>query len=224
MKRILHITGTMDRAGAETMIMNLYRAIDRSKFQFDFLSFSNKKGDFDDEIESLGGKIYRITEKNPFKRMKLTTKLLKQNKQWETVHCHTLFSNGFHIYAAYQAGVKQRISHAHNTSDLSKSKWIATLYHFISRKIQKKYSTDFVACGIAAGQFLFPNKKNVLIIPNSIDTQSFANIAERNQMYLKNEFNLDSNTKVILQLGRLTRVKNHKFSFEILNELKKYKF
>lgn len=220
MKRILHITGTMDRAGAETMIMNLYRAIDRSKFQFDFLSFSNKRGDFDDEIERLGGRIYRITEKNPFKRMKLTTQLLKQNPQWVTVHCHTLFSNGFHIYAAYKAGIKQRISHSHNTSDLSKSKWVATIYQFISRKVQQRYSTDFVACGVAAAKFLFPDKKDVIVIPNSIDTQNFANIAEQNASYLKNEFGLDEYTKVILQLGRLNRVKNHTFSFEIVEELK----
>lgn len=60
MKRILHIVGKMDRAGAETMLMNLYRAIDRTEIQFDFVVFTQEKGDFDDEIESLGGKIYRI--------------------------------------------------------------------------------------------------------------------------------------------------------------------
>lgn len=80
MKRIVHIIGKMDRAGAETMIMNLYRAIDRSKFQFDFLSFSNKRGDFDDEIERLGGRIYRITEKNPFKRMGMIINVVAKNR------------------------------------------------------------------------------------------------------------------------------------------------
>jgi glycosyltransferase involved in cell wall biosynthesis len=43
LRRVLHMTGTMDRAGAETMIMNLYREIDRSQIQFDFVFFSNKK-------------------------------------------------------------------------------------------------------------------------------------------------------------------------------------
>lgn len=80
MKRILHIVGKMDRAGAETMLMNLYRAIDRTEIQFDFLSSSNKKDDFDDEIESLGGKIYRITEKNPFKRMGMVINVVAKNR------------------------------------------------------------------------------------------------------------------------------------------------
>ncbi|MBQ6223153.1 MAG: hypothetical protein IJJ44_11125 [Solobacterium sp.] len=33
--RILMVTGILDRGGAETMIMNMYRHIDRSKVQFD---------------------------------------------------------------------------------------------------------------------------------------------------------------------------------------------
>ena len=35
--RVLHVVGAMDRAGTETMIMNLYRSFDRERYQFDFL-------------------------------------------------------------------------------------------------------------------------------------------------------------------------------------------
>ena len=37
-QRVLHIVGKMDRAGAETMLMNLYRHIDHSQIQFDFIT------------------------------------------------------------------------------------------------------------------------------------------------------------------------------------------
>ena len=56
--RILHVVVNMNRGGAETLIMNLYRNIDRSKVQFDFLTC--KEGVFDEEILNLGGKIHRI--------------------------------------------------------------------------------------------------------------------------------------------------------------------
>ncbi len=56
--RILHIVGVMDQGGIETLLMNLYRNIDRSMIQFDFLTHSSKKGFFDDEIKSLGGGRY----------------------------------------------------------------------------------------------------------------------------------------------------------------------
>jgi glycosyltransferase EpsF len=221
MKRILQIVGTMDRAGAETMVMNLYRAIDKTKFQFDFVYFTSKKCDYDDEIESLGGKIHRIITNNPIKRANELTMLLKQNPQWEIVHAHTLFSNAFHMYAAYRAGVKRRIAHSHNTSDKSKNGIVSLFYQNISRKIQSKYATEFVACGEAAGKFLFPKEKNVLMMPNSIDTKLFVDAATNSKLLLKKELLLNEATLVILQLGRLSKVKNHVFTIAIAEELKK---
>ena len=40
---VLHVIRAMDRGGAETMIMNLYRHIDRSRIKFDFLVHVEKK-------------------------------------------------------------------------------------------------------------------------------------------------------------------------------------
>ena len=37
MIRVLHCFGAMNIGGAETLIMNIYRKIDKSKIQFDFL-------------------------------------------------------------------------------------------------------------------------------------------------------------------------------------------
>ena len=69
--KVIHIVGKMDMGGQETFIMNLYRNIDRNKIQFDFIVHSKEKGYYDDEIEKLGGKIYRITplSKNIFKHI-----------------------------------------------------------------------------------------------------------------------------------------------------------
>ena len=62
--RILHVIGIMNRGGAETMIMNLYRNIDREIIQFDFVENSDKVAVFDDEIRALGGRIYRCPHYN----------------------------------------------------------------------------------------------------------------------------------------------------------------
>ena len=48
--RVLQIMGKMGRGGAENMIMNLYRKIDRNIIQFDFVVHTNEKHEFDDEI------------------------------------------------------------------------------------------------------------------------------------------------------------------------------
>ena len=50
----------LDRGGAETFVMNTYRQIDRSKVQFDFLVHGYKVGAYEEEIQRLGGRIYRL--------------------------------------------------------------------------------------------------------------------------------------------------------------------
>lgn len=64
--RVLHVIGIMNRGGAEAMIMNLYRNIDRNKIQFDFVENTFEKAAFDDEIKSLAEEyiiVLIITEK-----------------------------------------------------------------------------------------------------------------------------------------------------------------
>ena len=61
LERILHIVPNMAVGGLETFIMNMYRNIDRNRFQFDFLVHYKNRYAFDDEIENLGGYIYRMS-------------------------------------------------------------------------------------------------------------------------------------------------------------------
>ena len=77
--RVLHVIGSTRRGGAESRIMDLYRCMDRSRVQFDFLiheetavsredreasaeelSSRRTRYDFDEEIEELGGRIYAL--------------------------------------------------------------------------------------------------------------------------------------------------------------------
>ena len=70
--RILQVLAFMNLGGAETMIMNYYRNIDRNKVQFDFLLHKDEKGAYDDEIRALGGRIFYVPSISPlhFKKYK----------------------------------------------------------------------------------------------------------------------------------------------------------
>ena len=220
MKRILQILGSTNRAGAETMIMNLYREIDRKKYQFDFLVFSDSGGDYNSEIESLGGKVHRIKSSNPLKRMFLLKKFLISNNQYQIVHCHTNFSNAFHLLAAKKAGVKMRIAHSHNTTDKSRNKLISFFYHRISRRIINYAATNFVSCGEKASNLLFPGQDKVLIIPNSVDIDHHAKVSLENKNYLTQTFKISNDCLKLIQVGRMQSEKNHRFSIEIAYALK----
>lgn len=67
MIRILQSVSNMDRGGIETMLMNYYRHLDRDQFQFDFLVNKEKPGFFDDEVRSLGGRIFMGPGLSPLK-------------------------------------------------------------------------------------------------------------------------------------------------------------
>ena len=67
MIRVLHSVSNMDRAGIETMLMNYYRHIDREKVQFDFLCNKKKPGAYDEEVKTLGGRIFHTPGLNPAK-------------------------------------------------------------------------------------------------------------------------------------------------------------
>lgn len=224
MKRILHIVGGMDRAGAETMIMNLFRNIDREKYQFDFVYFRSSKCDYDDEILELGGRIFKIKNtRNPIIRAYKLRQLINKEAPFHAVHCHMLFSNAFHILSAYFSKIPMRISHSHNTSDVNSKTFIGRLYQKFSKKIMAKYSTHFIACGEKAGEFLFPKTDNINYLLNAIDVKSFCDNRKISRNYLKEEFNLDNDTIIITQIGRLAPVKNHKFTIEFSKYLKSKK-
>lgn len=226
MKRILHVVGGMDRAGAETMLMNLYRKLDRTEYQFDFVYFRNSKCDFDDEILELGGRIFKIENKNPISRTISLKRLIVRESPFHAVHCHMLFSNAFHILAAYFAKVDMRISHSHNTSDVNSNSLLGRMYQRISKLIMRRYSTHFIACGDAAGNFLFPKVAKIEYLLNAIDVELFSKNRLKNRSFLKDELKLDNDTIIITQIGRIAPVKNHDFTLEFAKHLldRKIKF
>ena len=215
--RTLHIIGRMDRAGAETMIMNLYREIDRTQTQFDFVYFANDRCDYDDEIEAMGGRIVRINSSSSIGRFFALLNILRKG-DWRIVHAHTLFSSGLHLLAAKLAKVPMRVAHSHSTSDANTSSTVGRAYQKCMRWLMSWVPTDYVACGKAAAEYLFPGRTDVQLIPNAIDINLFANAQGQN---IKAELNLTDSTLVILQVGRFMPVKNHIFSVEIATALRK---
>lgn len=216
--RVLHIVGKMDRAGAETMLMNLYRHIDRTQVQFEFITFTQEQGDYDEEILALGGKIFPIIASNSIERMFKLTSFLKQHSEYQIVHAHMLLNNAFHLLAAKQAGVKHRISHSHNTQN-AKSGIVANFYEKFAIYLNKSFSTKRIACGREAAEYLFNTSKDVWLLNNAIDLQLYNDISSTN----KNSWKLvksDLQGLKIIQVGRLNEVKNHAFSLEIARKLK----
>lgn len=213
-KRILHVVTYMGRGGIETMLMNYYRHIDRNVLQFDFLVHRDFKADFDDEIESLGGKIYRVPPMNPLKYSywKSIINFFKSHT-YETVHCHLNYKSGIVLAAAKIAKVPVRIAHAHTAS---MSFGLAKLARILMKPLIPLTATNFQACSINAGEAIF-NKKPFIVVPNAIDIEVYSFNENKRQLMRKKLGVEDRFT--ILHVGRFTKEKNHMFLIDIFFEL-----
>lgn len=215
--RVLQIVTTMNRGGLETMLMNYYRNIDRTKVQFDFLIHRLEKSDYEDEIKSLGGNIYRFSPLNPlsFSYRNELKYFFSLHKEYNIVHCHLDCMSSLPLYYAKKAGIKRRIAHSHNSNQDKNLKYILKLFY--KRKISKM-ATDLFSCGEKAGKWMF-NKNSFKVINNAIETSKYIyDECKRDEM--KKELSLDNNF-VIGHVGRFNEQKNHNFIIDIFYELTK---
>jgi len=223
--RVLHVIDKMDKGGAETLIMNLYRNIDRNKIQFDFLVSSNEKGQYDDEIIELGGEIFTLPyPKNVSSVPKyiLDLKKLFLDNQYNVVHSHIHFFSGLIAYVAKRSKVKNIISHSHTTSDGKKSGFSRELYRKIMRYQIISNSNYLVGCGEAASTHLFGKiykDKNVQI-NNGVDIDRYKTL-QKTKSELLSELQIPEDSYVIGHIGRFVELKNHSFMIDVLNEILK---
>ncbi|EOO15538.1 glycosyltransferase family 1 protein [Bacillus cereus] len=216
--RVLHVVVNMNRGGAETLIMNLYRNIDRSKVQFDFLTC--KEGVFDEEIVKLGGGIHRIpyvTDVGHRGYIKALNTFFSSHPQYKIVHSHMDKMSGFVLRSAKKAGIPVRIAHSHSTS--SEGGTIAKVYKWYAGAFIIPCATHFLACSIAAAQWLFPDRASTTeIFKNGIECAKFVFSSEIREQVRK-ELKLHEDAFVIGHVGRFAYPKNHTFLIDIFAQL-----
>lgn len=213
--RILHIVTYMGRGGLETMIMNYYRNIDRSKVQFDFLTHREERWDYDDEIEKLGGKIYRLPRLNPFNPnyIKALDGFFKEHKEYKIVHCHQDCLSGIPLKYAKKNGVPLTIAHSHNANQDKNIKYLVKL---AAKKNICKYSDHLFACGKEAGEWMF-NTSDFEILNNAIDTKKYI-YNEEKSLEMKEKLGV-TDKFVVGHVGRFRPQKNHSFVIDIFKEV-----
>lgn len=226
--RVLNVTTVFRAAGIESFIMNMYRNIDRTKVQFDFMVMRNDKEFYDDEIKLLGGNKYTIsvTGKNTLLRIwKESIELYKflKTHSYDIMHVHyTTPLRAPYLLAAKCAGCKVRIYHSHSAEVSGKSKIKIMIYNFYRKKITK-WATNYFACSMAAAKWIYERKiidsGIVKVIHNGIDVKKFA-FNEKERYEVRNDLKLDDNY-VLIHTGRFLEQKNHAFVIDVFFELHK---
>ena len=219
-KKILHIIGGMDRGGAEAYIMNTFRNIDRSKYQFTILTFlpprDGEKYAFADELKELGVDMIRIPD-NRFRRPKKfiadVARVVSEGK-YDIVHSHIDFMSSLSLAGARKGGAKKRIAHSHNTNNSKiNSAKMRAISSVLRRKLNRE-ATNRLACGQNAGEFLYGKKMRFTVIHNGIDIQKFRYNANTRRM-MRAKLGIDENAMVLLNVARFEEQKNQEHLIDI---------
>ncbi len=224
--RVLQVVTCMNRNGYENRIMDIYRNIDRNKIQFDFLTHRLERGQFDDEIESLGGKIYRFPPLKPqriFQYYRSLCEFFNQNK-YLIVHAHLNAYCTWVLNAAKKHGVPIRVAHSRNSG--MDHDWKA-IFKFGSKLFVNIPTTHKFACSRQAGEWLF-GKKGIQepnyfrVIPNGFDLSKFRYSVEKREE-IRKQLDIGVDETAIVHVGRLTYQKNHTFLLDVFREILKRK-
>ena len=218
--RIAQVIGKAVISGVDSVVMNYYRHIDRSRVQFDFFMDGYNKTLIDEEILDLGGRIIKL---EPYENSMRTN--MKQCRaafaegRYTIVHSHLNTLSCFPLYAAFRAKVPIRIAHSHSTT--SRGEWKRNLMKQALRPFSKTFATHYAACADYTARWLFGSQTvqdgKVHLIQNAIDTVRFSP-NEAAQQRIRKEFHLE-NRFIIGHIGRFAFQKNHELLIRVFAEV-----
>lgn len=215
---VLHVLYKLDRGGLESRIMDIYRKLDRNRFQFDFYIESGEQGEFDTEAADLGAEIYysraRVAGRVP--DFKAFARFLEKN--FYTHVCAYNQWSGWYLKAAKEAGVRNRI--ACSVTSLENTGIKNRIKNIVKHRVHT-YANYRIAVSEAAAQWLFGKdtcrKAEVRIIPNAIDSRAYAYDKDvrdsvRHELGIKDDL-------TVIHVGNIRKVKNHLFLIQIFARL-----
>ena len=211
----------MDRGGAETLIMNLYRHIDRHAVQFDFLVNEERTCDYDAEIEELGGRLYRIPRfalANYLTYRNACRKFFRRNVH-PIVHGHIGFPAAIYLQCAKQQNDAFTIAHSHAQNyPLNPTE---AVYRIVSNCVRGK-ADYYLGCSELAGIDRFGRNivegGNFHVLKNGIDAQAIR-FDPNERRRIRSELDIDDDAPVFGHVGRLTPIKNHLFLLDVFRKV-----
>lgn len=225
-KRVLHIVSDISYSnGITNVILNYYRNIDKSKFQFDFMYFVEKENSSYAEINALGGRTFKIATPSP-RNLILYSQYLESfyrenNLFYDILHIHELSLLNLFVrsYKKVWNHDTYVIAHAHST--IYSSNLFKSIRNRIFSLNMSRYVTHYAACSKSAAEFWFRNyAKNAFIIKNAIDLQRFT-FDSRLRLLIRKQIGAEGKV-VIGHVGRLSKEKNHSFLIEVFFKFKKH--
>lgn len=212
--RVAQMMTDMNYGGVEMVVMNYYRHIDRTRFQFDFFALEGSTLPQREEIKQLGGRVYVVPKYTHLPQYERAITNLFQQNGYDIVHSHMNTLSVFSLWGAKRAGVPNRIAHNHSTA--GKGEGAKNVMKYLLRPFATVYPTRLCACSETAGRWLYGSKP-FRVFNNAIETERFVydpavREATRKELGLGDRL-------VVGHIGRFCYAKNHEFLLKVMAEV-----
>lgn len=214
--RVAHVIGKMIGGGVEQVVMNYYHHINRARVQFDFLVDSDSTLVPQEEIESLGGRVFVVP---PYQRLFTYQRALLQlfqAERWPIVHSHVNALSVFSLCAAKRSEVPVRIAHGHSTA--GRGEPLRNTVKSALRRFSNVYPTHRLACSRSAGEWLFGKEADFTVMYNAVDLSRFVFDARARET-MRAALGIDQGQLVIGHVGRFDPQKNHRFLLDVFADV-----
>lgn len=218
--RIAMIMGKMIGGGVESVVMNYYRHIDKSKFQFDFIIDEDSTVVPEDEILEFGGRIFKIPPYQKLVSYRTALKQLFDTNNYQIIHSHINALSVFPLGVAKKCNIPIRIAHNHSTA--APGEYKKNVMKYALRLFAKKNPTHFMSPTYYAGEWLFGKKiadEKLFILKNAIEVEKFEfDLVVRKE--IRKKLGYKESDFVIGNIGRCVWQKNQKFLIDIFDTVR----
>lgn len=213
--------GSLEMGGSQTMVMSLYRAIDRSKIQFDFVVDCDEGNVFEQEIIQLGGHVFHLPKfrgTNFLEVRNAWDAFIQSHPEYKVLHSHVRSYASLYLPVARKHGVKT-IIHSHNTSN---GHGIVALGKKLLQYPLRFQADYYFGCSEIAGLWLFGKRivasDRYYMLKNAVDLERFS-YKQQVREKIRRELNIKDDALVIGHIGRMHPQKNHHFLIDCFAEI-----
>lgn len=215
--RILHLVPGFHSGGIESLLMSLYRCLDKQILQFDFMVDTRDALPEFEEIRNAGGRVFQMGRylDSPLRYQRMINGILvKHGHEYLALHCHTVIRALPVLWLARKHKIARRILHSH-TDSLKGSR--QALVAPVITAVTAPLATDYWACSESAGRFFFRNR-SFKVFSNTIRSQQFV-FNQEDRTRVRDYLGIGQTNLVIGHTGRFTYQKNHDWLIRVFAEL-----
>ena len=212
----------LNKGGVQTVIMSIVKNL-HHKYKFDIILFTNEVRYYDNEFESFGGKIFRISffkSRNVFMRRIekflrktlgyfMIKRIIKKNGPYKAVHCHNSIESPTALAAAKACNIRSRVNQIHVVFNDSGASAYLRKQHAISKYKMKSLATACIGCSDLACKSFFSSDYKVIL--NPYDDGKFQ----------ANGIGMKFDSPQLIQVGNFSNLKNQLFSINVFHEIQK---